>query len=141
MLSTARIPHTPEGIPFREGHRQEFENMKRLDIVVNHPTLLVPDTRRRNMLHDQTVTHPSVHSGRFLGQLGGNHIELATREVGAATASENNIRNMQHAHDHNMELCLMVFEIQRKWGQRIHSMLKSITKRMNDINNASLLPK
>ena len=143
MLSTARIPHTLESIPFKEGHGQESENMKRLDIVVNHPTLLIPDTRRTHILLDQTVTHPTVNSRTIVGQIGGNHMEHATREARAANESENRKHNKydQLACDHNMEMCPMGFEIQGKWGQSTNTMFTCITKRMNNINNASLLPK
>ena len=70
-------------------------------------------------------------------------MELATREARAANASEKlkHTKYDQLAQDHNMEMCPMGFEIQGKWGQSTNKMFKCITKRMNNINNASLLPK
>jgi len=143
MLSTARVPHTLESIPFKEGRGEEPETMKRLDIVVNHPTSLIPDTRRRQILLDQTVTHPTVHSGNFLGQEGANHMVMATKVARAANMSERSKHTKydKHAFDHNMEMCPMAFEVQGQWGQGTHLIFKYITKRMNKINNTSLLPK
>jgi hypothetical protein len=133
MLSAARIAHTLESIPFKEGRGQESENMKRLDIVVTNPTLLIPDTRRTRILLDQTVAHPTVQSGNFFGQVGANHMQLATKDARAANISENrkHTKYDQLARDYNMEMCPMGFEVQGKWGQSTHKMFKYITKRMN----------
>ena len=70
-------------------------------------------------------------------------MEYAIREARAANASETlkHTKYDNHAHDHNMEMCPMGFEVQGKWGQSTHTMFQHITKRMNNINNASLLPK
>ena len=142
MLSTARVPHTLESIPFKEGRGEEPETMKRLDIVVNHPTLLITDTRRKQILLDQTVTHPTANSSNCLGQEGGNHMVMATKVARAANKSES-LKHTKYdrlAFDHNMEMCPMAFEVQGQWGQGTHLMFNYITKRMNKINNASLLP-
>ena len=40
-----------------------------------------------------------------------------------------------------MEMCPKGFEVQGKWGQSTYMMFQYITKRMNNINNACLLPK
>jgi hypothetical protein len=45
------------------------------------------------------------------------------------------------ARQHNMEVCPMGFEVQGKWGQSTHQVFHLITTRMNNVNNASLLPK
>jgi hypothetical protein len=70
-------------------------------------------------------------------------MQLATKDARAANISENrkHTKYDQLARDHNMEMCPMGFEVQGKWGQSTHKMFKHITKRMNNINNASLLPK
>jgi len=143
MLSTARVPHTLESIPFKEGRGEEPDTMKRLDIVVNHPTLLIPDTRRKHILLDQTVTHPTAHSGYYVGQEGGNHMVMATKDAKGANNSEKakHTKYDRHAFDHNMEMCPMAFEVQGQWGHGTQLMFKYITKQMNKINNASLLPK
>ena len=143
MLSTARVPHTLESIPFKEGRGQEPDTMKRLDIVVNHPTLLIPLTRRRQILLDQTVAHPTRCGGNFVGQVGGNHMTMATKAARAANASENSKHTKydKHALDHNMEMCPMGFEVPGQWGEGIRKMFQYITQRMYNINNASLLPK
>ena len=143
MLSTARIPHTLESIPFKEGRGQESENMKRLDIVITNPTLLIPQTRRTHILLDQTVTHPTVRSGHFFGQIGANHMEVASKDAKAANAAEESkhAKYDQHANDHNMEMCPMAFEVQGKWGKETQKIFQCTTKRMHDINNVAKLPK
>ena len=142
MCSTARIPHTLESIPFKQGRGEdEPENRRRLDIVINNPRLLKPDTRQTKMLLDQTVTHPTVHSGRLL--VGGNHMVHATKDARAANDSEK-LKHTKYdadARQHNMEVCPMGFEVQGKWGQSTHQVFHLITTRMNNVNNASLLPK
>jgi len=40
-----------------------------------------------------------------------------------------------------MDVCPMGFEVQGKWGESTHKIFQYITKRMNNVNNASLLPK
>ena len=144
MCSTARITHTLESIPFKQGREEnEPENRRRLDIVINNPRLLIPDTRRTKILLDQTVTHPTAHSGNLLGQVGGNHMVSATKEARAANDSERlkHTKYDEDARQHNMEVCPMGFEEQGKWGQSTHKVFHLITTRMNKVNNSSLLPK
>ena len=68
---------------------------------------------------------------------------MATKVAKAANNSEKakHTKYDRHAFDHNIEVCPMAFEVQGQWGHGTQLMFKYITKRMNKINNASLLPK
>ena len=78
-----------------------------------------------------------------MGQVGGNHMAHATKDARAANDSEKlkHTKYDEDARQHNMEVCPMGFEVQGKWGQSTHEVFHLITTRMNNVNNASLLPK
>jgi len=141
MLSTARIPHTVEGIPFKE-RGQHANSKRRLDIVVNTPRLLIPDTSREKILLDQTVTNATVKTADWIGKEGENHMESAIKEGKTANEAEQSKHRKYDAdaRDYNMVVCPMGFEVQGKWGDETHKLFKLITSRMNQVNNTSLLP-
>ena len=141
MLSTARIPHTVEGIPFKE-RGQHANSKRRLDIVVNTPRLLIPDTSKEKILLDQTVTNATVKTADWIGKEGENHMESATKEGKTANEAEQSKHRKYDAdaRDYNMVVCPMGFEVQGKWGDETHKLFKVITSRMNQVNNTSLLP-
>ena len=115
MLSTARIPHTVEGIPFKE-RGQHANSRRRLDIVVNTPRLLLPNTSREKILLDQTVTNATVKTADWIGKEGENHMESATKEGKTANEAEQSKHRKYDAdaRDYNMVVCPMGFEVQGK---------------------------
>jgi len=143
MLSLAKVNHTLECIPFKDRREDGVENKKRLDIVINNPRILIPDIRKQKILVDVTVVNATIDTRDWIGEVGRNHMETATKESKAANEREaDKHRHYDNdANDYNMEVCPMAFEVQGRWGSNSIKAFNYIISRMNDINNNNSLPK
>jgi len=137
------VNHILECIPFKDRREDGLENKKRLDIVINNPRILIPDIRKQKILVDVTVVNATIDTRDWIGEVGRNHMETATKESKAANEREaDEHRHYDNdANDYNMEVCPMAFEVQGRWGSNSIKTFNYIISRMNDINNNNNLPK